>query len=1361
MKRKLFTLLLAFVAIAAFQATAQTAQYWIKVDTTGINGQDPYYLNKGVGGTGYLNDGPIQNNKWLTYKSGFTVSPSTDDVEGIYKGKTANVFNVTKSSGVDGRFEIKALSGQQLTLPIPSSSEQATAFEVVQFNGGASGTERSIQQFGAGTHVAGYLTPTQGGVASKEPWELDLLLVGTTGQGGALTIKKLSNWGTYTTSNALLEDDGYVSYQNTSKTFLRNRIYLSQNGFDILDAKGKWIIGDSIFGGAPDYEIINEETEASAATNPAGYNYAYLDLYGNTQGKFWKNPIYGPTGATDTLDIATYVGANSNGILQAYTAANPAGLQNVWGHFYLKLESNGSLSLTFQHGNWANNTRTWSNGDPTRFAGGVYYFFNLNVGGVPSSASAINVATAQGSLQGSQLFADLFTGYGSAPKFIYKDNNNGWQPLWVEIDPICADPQVFITPEWLASNKLLSLPLSNQVWSAGAPATAWISIGAGDATSKDAIVANTAPTDASDELTHTYANTIIGGVLTLEDGNYNLFGSQVDVDLYYVQNKEGYYLTVVDNGLPRSTSALSGINGVQLKWVKEKYVYDADEEYNKTVFQLFAVSGYKIKESDPYGEFSYYPLASYTWDYVTGKIVWDRVADPDNDIVGIPQINYNTWLGYLTASTCLPSADLTGVFRIGYYSSIDSPVKELVVYASYTNGYGNITPIEVKLSHKNILKPISDYVYVQNNNAGANKNKFYTIDDLTNLDPTKISSAWDLTSHWKLAYDDADDTKVLTFDQELQRVYENTVGRGAGFDIPVTSLPNEYYALEYLAGSEEALAEGEGTLTVRLINLSGLTALNNWVAQYDTLTLYPATHDVPFLDLEAAAYNLAEKFAILEAPFVDRNLTDCVAGDATTPTPSYNPIQSYKTYIARVGEGYNETEFLTVYPVNERVLAPEHIVPYYVFSITKNSIEYFLNVKPASEGAPGAVDTVLWTTLTAANRERLLNWSTTSNIYLYPNYKFALPYQVNADSTLVAGIDYNGANRTPVYLQTFDVLSTDNPYLIISGAATKYVNVVRYNSAFKTAAPAWKIYSGDYSNINPEKVTSWIFGAQKPADQEWVPLLTSKDPDVIGSTTGVLTNQILGGGGVTFIAPSNAPASIAPVNYAALTGLATAPDLTFEFVGDTLIGNYTKKQIWYYRIKLGDTYLSDTIGNYPANVAGGFLYGLTGSTQYPYAFFSDVKEPDYAPYLDIKADRYFEQTFGFKAVGDNQDGESNFLIVSHANYRSATPVAGYRYLAEINNRLVFVTNANDALVFQFGKNKDGDYTDITVVGKSGIYGVEGGVKILNGTGKVDIYSIDGRLVKSTLVTGADQTIAAPKGIVIVKNGANVAKVVVK
>jgi hypothetical protein len=281
---------------------------------------------------------------------------------------------------------------------------------------------------------------------------------------------------------------------------------------------------------------------------------------------------------------------------------------------------------------------------------------------------------------------------------------------------------------------------------------------------------------------------------------------------------------------------------------------------------------------------------------------------------------------------------------------------------------------------------------------------------------------------------------------------------------------------------------------------------------------------------------------------------------------------------------------------------------------------------------------------------------------------------------------------------------------------------------------------------------------------------------VIGSTAGLLTDYIVGQGkGVTFITESG---KTTPADYAIITGIDNAPELQFVYEGDTLIGDWALRPIWYYRIKLFSAALNKSLflTDAKGNTEGILPYEFNGNTtDYHYAYFTD-SIPASATYKakGVSADEKFRQTFGFKYVEEGEDAvvpnsqDPNvqaFYVVSSADFnKTATPKPStkYRYLAEVNNRFVFVDKKSDALIFQFGKkDANGVYDGIEVVGTSGIYGVEGGIKILGGSGKVDVYTIDGRLIKSAIITSADQTIPAPKGVAIVKNGSKVGKVVVK
>ncbi|MDR0733043.1 MAG: T9SS type A sorting domain-containing protein [Dysgonamonadaceae bacterium] len=126
-------------------------------------------------------------------------------------------------------------------------------------------------------------------------------------------------------------------------------------------------------------------------------------------------------------------------------------------------------------------------------------------------------------------------------------------------------------------------------------------------------------------------------------------------------------------------------------------------------------------------------------------------------------------------------------------------------------------------------------------------------------------------------------------------------------------------------------------------------------------------------------------------------------------------------------------------------------------------------------------------------------------------------------------------------------------------------------------------------------------------------------------------------------------------------------------------------------------------------------------------------------------------TFAFDRVEDN-DQSKDFVIFS---------AAGYLTLGDEG--------------FAFGDSKEAAHTfglpllvhyyptGIKTVNASAVnvYGVIGGVKVVNATGAVAIYTIDGRLVAQKAVVAPAQTISVPAGIYIVRNGSEVSKVLVK
>jgi hypothetical protein len=935
----------------------------------------------------------------------------------------------------------------------------------------------------------------------------------------------------------------------------------------------------------------------------------------------------------------------------------------------------------------------------------------------------------------------------------------------VDNEPVeCPCPAEFIDPKWMADNRLLSLPLNNRIWVQQDAVQAWLATGLTSKAPEFTIPGNSAivtneGADKATTLTHTYVTTIkdYTSATTYAEATAKVpiphgtakgdtvwvkdFQKDLDVPLYYVQNDAGLYLTVMPKSDMRDSKATTAdVNGIKLEWQPKINYNKAQSDakgYDDQVRQLFAISGCKEVNDKWYGNnFIYLPLASYQIDYVTG------------DIITVPgkteyAISYNKNLGKESKINCAGN-DVTDCYRISQYSSVTSTVKDLVVFnSSSTAGLGSLVPVEFRLSKQGYVKEFCDFQLVQNtNNYGADKGKYYSFDNKISIADNDWAKTNRLNAHWKIVWD-ADDEYLATFKPELEKMY--------GTATVQTQLKGQYYFIKKLAGTIDN--HKTGSVQVRVLDVSGYGS-SDFTAKFDTLTLTCVEHTVPFFDLEEdGKFNIdAVKLAILEAPFVDRNLTDNVQGDLTTPTPIFRggsaiPI-AWQSYIARTGEGYNkQNEYLTIYRENQRELTPHHIIPYYSFSITRNGVEYFLNVDSWSGN-----DSVYWTALTDTEKGVLVD-DYIDNPNAMKQYKFCLPYKVDEDGNKVAEVNYGDATYPPVYLQTLDVSKTDSPYLIIAGASTKYVTARKLDTALKPGTSStldWNIYTVDYRHIDLMKVTAWIFGGEIGVENVWVPLLG--DNGQAGTVDGVLTNQHLAGGGVTFITESKET----PVNYGILNTV-SANNLHFEFEGDTTIGAWAVRPIWYYRIQLGseDKFLTDATVKAKTDTKYEYAFG---PGTYPYGYFETklANEPTYK----IKADKDFVQTFGFKYVNPDKDVQS-FYIVSNANY--TTPkVDQYRYLADVNNRLVFVSNPTDAMVFQFGKiGSDGKYTDLEVVGQGGIFGVTGGVKLLNTTGKVDIYSIDGRLVKSALLTGSEEFVAAPRGVVLVKNGSKVVKVVVK
>jgi hypothetical protein len=940
----------------------------------------------------------------------------------------------------------------------------------------------------------------------------------------------------------------------------------------------------------------------------------------------------------------------------------------------------------------------------------------------------------------------------------------------------CNCPEQFIAPDWMASQKLLSLPLEDQVWLAASTGFGF-STGRGN----DATVNNTGITT----LKHTYVDSIrpIGSGATLKGRysykvgtattNEDIFKGEVAVPLYYVQNEKGEYLTVSDSTYQYdSRTTASDVTGVNLVWKKD--LYPTHATLNKRALQLFAISGAQ-REPDQNGWYAgcrtyvYLPLASYKVDYSAGKVI--KTA-----------IHYNVNLGKAgQLNDCITSApvnDITTAFRVSQYSPIYDQQKTLIVANASGASLANVVPVELKwkkLKYDEI--GCDNYQLVKNYSKTGSKN-FYFAAGGDNFDSIPKANSNTILAHWKINHA-VDDNQLHTF------AFEPVVGYGKNITDENKQLTGNYYFIKI-----PELTTGDVT-TARAFNFANYATYPYTIAE-DTLQITCVDHTLPFYNLEPG-YELPAQLAILEAPFVDRNLTDVVPGFPHDKV-NVNP-DAYQVYLNRIGTDINAATYLTAWKTNVRRLgegknADEtgHDIPYFAFSLNKDGKEYFLNIHKATKATDR--DSVYWTYLTDAEQKVIFDdyagGEPNKGSNRFWNYKFCLPYQVYTErdapsperiGELVDPAKYGDTEYQPVYIQTLDTAKNHYPDLVIAGSATRYATARNLYDAILPYANGvnsmnWNIYSVDYSQIDPYYVTSWIFGGKRPADHEWVPLRNSEgvnpyentNPNANLDADGLLTNFRLQTGGHSFVGESgydnDKPTE---VNYGVLL---SKTQLHFEYEGTERIGTYAKRPIYYYRIQIpgqDKKWLTDSY-----DIGGKYVYtwgpSATVTNKYNLAYFGNKITDNVT---GKKYDKKYVQTFGFRYFDSVTGKESSdtipaktFVVVSNANFENAQPGA-YRYLAEVNGHLVFVEGKDNALLFQFGRDKDGNYTGIEPIGTSGVIGVQGGVRLLNQTGTAAIYTVDGRLIKSVEVTGADQTIVAPRGVVIVKAAGKATKVVVK
>lgn len=374
-----------------------------------------------------------------------------------------------------------------------------------------------------------------------------------------------------------------------------------------------------------------------------------------------------------------------------------------------------------------------------------------------------------------------------------------------------------------------------------------------------------------------------------------------------------------------------------------------------------------------------------------------------------------------------------------------------------------------------------------------------------------------------------------------------------------------------------------------------------------------------------------------------------------------------------------------------------------------------------------------------------------------PDYNFCFPYRLSDESTIMY---YSNDINLDVYWSQLILIQSQ-----VHETKALKPTIARYdgNSSNLEGTIKESLYDLDYilptnDDMKDFNATSWFFGPKLSSDDVWIRL-----HKVPANTEAWMRASESAVGLDYFVASTTEPAN--GVYYAQLTSR-TAVDvektkLTFEFVDSARLGSYDPKRIWYYNIK---------------NADNKYLTSAGGSTD-PDLVWTPEKE-GYAYFTDkLSSDPTFKQAFGLKWINpstkDSEDPDYSFWVVAGVDStKDNTLTSPYYYLAQNNSRLVFRNGGGtkkqeteqSAMVFEIGIATSDDYTGIDGADNDAvnIYGVEGAVIVQNAEGTIELFTIDGRLVKSVVATGAVQTIQAPQGVLIVKNNNNVvAKVVVK
>jgi hypothetical protein len=1272
MKRKLFTLLLASVALMAFQANAQEQRSWILADTSGLAKNALYsdsFPNAKLGLYNWLSDNGTT----------FYVHSRVDTTSRyeIYEDDQ-NKFQLEKVGGTNEyRFYIKKETVLGKSFELDWDKKPISQFEIVQFNG----NKREAQKFVNDT-IEGYLALPQG--ETLGPDSAELVLAGAN-KKGEISFKKFSEFGAHAPKAPASPLAAYQFKGDPKGDTVPGRLYQSD--------KGNFFQTYFVNPAGPDSAIIADGSEPINWGSEKDPVYTYIDLALNVVKDTAKIALNDTIVRLDT--IVDYLKRTMGTIgIDTFRAIKENRL-------YFTLQE-GKLSFTAPIANTIDaKTILWTNGKP-----GEYKYKeekNLVYYGINTDSTSVFEAFMKVMIDLFHIDKDVFDpNINQIERYLDKTEGE-WNPLYIKVVPSCnPQPYEYVDSEWLKEGNY-DLGAATQL-TADAKGNTNGAVSIDGETNNAIIVEKDDPNRA--KFFFEFADSISSVTHKLTGGPDVVFDNTKTIELFYIKNGDKY-LTVLDTTIFSDLTLTDSVfTNTQLGWETK---FKTVDRYR----QAFAIVYNKDKDSI----ITLLPVASHKWKPIEGVSSYGK------------NLYYNQAIGAETPNSCgVDFVDLSKVWYITQLSKTGANEPQRLILVDPTStGTPNLgtpnsgTPnlnnetiwfkTEVRLNTWQGPPCKESKVFAIYN---EDWDKHYSVGGIfSNPDRNKVWNvpADSIRSHWYIKNIAAPgEIGKWVFAPEINTTY---LDRG-------TLLTDTFIALD---------EKGDGGV-IELININATSERT----KIHVRCLIDGFSPFGNLDKLVGA---SKKIAILESLYQDRNIA----------------YEGTKASLKQVEKGDKGSySWVTVYKSFEDTLGTDaHIVPYYVFSYTDGDKRYFLN---AGEGN----DSVRWTSLSSAAEEtKMLD---TKNRTDYMEYKFCLPY--------FDGKDYNNADTT-VYLQTAKAI----PYLVKSGDETGSVSSIKFDEAtVNNYKPAEGLYSAidQYQGKKIIPISRWILVSEDGVGSDWV-RVDDAVYDEDSTSVGVLTNVDYLGPGAAFLAPSSKTkdgTATGAANYGVLTDAKErGADFILEYKGAAQIG-FAQDSIWYYNIYTiveGDSlYLTDAVDSISRTIPikYEYIYPNEGGTPFTYGYFTPTKLTEHKAYKEkVYADKNFRQTFGLKYTEpvDERVG-FYFVIVSTADYTKKEN--NYRYLGRAGNRLVFVSGEESALHFQWGKVADDGYVGIKEVGAPAkIYGVAGGVKVANVSGAVSIYTIDGRLVTSKVAVSADQTIAVPAGIYIVKSGADVAKVVVR